>query len=411
MFESIYKCPKKLSVIKKCWLHDSIADYLTELAHQMYAKATLLNEAHILLRFAEFAQNCGCNNIKDLTKHTNLFVECFKKPQYKQYVRSIIKKYLNHITTKGIIATPEPKVPAPRFFKYISAYTIFLKEQRGISEDSIATIKSYCLKFMLYLYDAGCNKMSKLNRNYIQQFIVSEGNRYSRHTMSSYCSKLRGFLAYLYRSRMIKADFSAVVITPKIYKHEKCPTFLKEHEIRAMLSAVDQNSIIGKRDYAILILLSTYGLRGIEITRLRLEDIDWRSKKIHFRGRKAGNNSTYPLTRTVAESIISYLKNSRHESRYREVFISYKAPYKPVQTVAIRHVVQKYLEIAGIDTHLRGAHILRYSCAQRLFENDFSAKVIGDYLGHRNPETTQRYIKIDIKHLRQVALNDGEEIL
>ena len=411
MFESIYKCPKKLSAIRKCWLHDSIADYLTERAHQMYAKATLLNEAGILLRFAEFAQNYGCSKIKDLPKHTSLFVECFKTPQYKQYVRSIIKKYLNHMTATGIIASPEPKVPAPRFFKYVCAYTLFLKEQRGISENSIVTIKSYCLRFMLYLYDTGCGKMSQLSRNYIQQFIVSEGNRYSRQTMGRYCSILRGFLAYLYRSRMIRADFSGIVITPKIYKHERCPSFLKEYEIKSMLSAVDQNSAIGKRDYAILMLLSTYGLRGIEVTQLRLEDIDWRAKKIRFCGRKSGSNSTYPLTKPVAESIISYLENSRHESRYREVFISHRAPFKPIRTVAIRHIVQKYLKIAGIDTHLRGAHILRYSCAQRLFENDFSTKVIGDYLGHRSPETTQRYIKIDIKHLREVALNDGEDIL
>ena len=411
MFESIYKCPKKLSIIKNCWLYDSIADYLTKRASQMYAKMTLFNEARMLLRFAEFARNHGCDNIKELPNYIKLFIECFETPQYQQNIRSLLKRYLKHITARGIINSPEPKVPAPRFFRYVSEYTLFLKEQRGITENSIGSIKSYCLKFMLHLYDTGCNKMSQLNRNHIQQFIISESNRYSRSTMIAYCSILRSFLAYLYRSRMIRADFSAVVITPKIYKHEKCPSFLKEHEIRATLSAVDQNSIIGKRDYAILMLLSTYGLRGIEVTQLRLEDIDWRSKKIHFRGRKAGNNSTYPLTNTVAESIISYLKNSRHKSKYREVFISHRAPYKPIQTVAIRHIVQKYLKIAGIDTHLRGAHTFRYSCAQRLFENDFSTKVIGDYLGHRNPETTQRYIKIDIKHLRQVAINDGEEML
>ena len=330
MFESIYKCPKKLAIIKKCWLYDSINNYLTERTSQMYAKKTLKEEARMLLRFAEFARNQRCDKIEKLPNYTKLFIECFETTHpYKQFIRSLLKRYLKHITDRGIIRSPEPKVPAPRFFKYVSAYTLFLKEQRGVSERHIDKVKSYCVKFLLYLYDEGCNKMRKLNRNHIRQFIVSEGNRYSRHTMRSYCSILRGFLAYLYRSRMIKADFSAVVITPKIYKHEKCPSFLKGHEIKSMLSAVDQNSVIGKRDYAILMLLSTYGLRGIEITRLRLEDIDWRSKKIHFRRRKARNNSTYPLTKSVAEPIISYLKTSRHESRYREVFISHRHPSGP----------------------------------------------------------------------------------
>ena len=411
MFESIYKCPKKLASIRKCWLHDTIAQYLKERESQMYAKKTLFNEARMLLRFASFMRSRGSMNINDLPKYAKLFTESFESPKYRRNVRSLIDRYLRHLTNEGVIPSPKPKIPAPRFFKYISVYTQFLKEQRGISEKSIDGIKSYCVKFLLYIYDAGCNKMSKLNRCVIQQFIISEGHRYSRQTMRRYCSILRGFLSYLYASRMTKADFSAVVITPKVYKHEKCPSFLKEDEIRATLSAVDQSTTIGKRDYAILIMLSTYGLRGLEIVRLRLDDIDWRSEKIHIRRRKAGNNSIYPLAPTVAKAIISYLKNSRHKSKHRELFISHRAPHRPVQTVAIRHIVQKYLRIAGIDTHLRGAHILRHSCAQRLFENDFSTKVIGDYLGHRNLETTQRYIKIDIKHLRQVALNDGEDIL
>jgi site-specific recombinase XerD len=87
------------------------------------------------------------------------------------------------------------------------------------------------------------------------------------------------------------------------------------------------------------------------------------------------------------------------------------APFRPITTIVVREVVQKHLRLAGLDTEGRGAHVFRYSCAQRLFEEEFSIKVIGDYLGHRSLDTTQRYMKIDIKHLREVALNDGEDLL
>jgi site-specific recombinase XerD len=143
-----------------------------------------------------------------------------------------------------------------------------------------------------------------------------------------------------------------------------------------------------------------------------LEDIDWRSQKIYIRGRKAGNHSVYPLTPSVANAIVTYLKESRHpNSKHRKLFLNHVAPFRPITTVVVRQVVQKYLRLTGLDPEGRGAHVLRHSCAQRLLEEEFSIKVIGDYLGHRSLDTTQRYIKIDIKHLREVALNDGEDLL
>ena len=183
------------------------------------------------------------------------------------------------------------------------------------------------------------------------------------------------------------------------------------NQTQSILSSVDRRTKKGKRDYAILLLLATYGLRSKEATQLKLDDIEWRQDKIHIRGRKIGNNSAYPLTPSVGESLLSYLKKARPPSRHREIFLTSVAPYKPICTGVIRHIVKKYLVLAGLDMSWVSTHTFRYSCAQRLFEDEHPLKVIGDYLGHRCLTSTQRYMKIDIKHLRQVAIGIAEDIL
>jgi integrase/recombinase XerD len=161
-----------------------------------------------------------------------------------------------------------------------------------------------------------------------------------------------------------------------------------------------------------MLLLTVYGLRGVEVAHLRLEDIDWRNKQLHIRGRKSGDNTTYPLARSVDDAIVDYLRNGRPASSDREVFLSVIAPFRPlVSGAAMASHVVKYLQQAGIVAHRPGTHLFRYSCAQRLFEAGMSLKVIGDYLGHVDLHSTHRYTKIAFDRLREVALGDAEDLL
>ena len=97
-----------------------------------------------------------------------------------------------------------------------------------------------------------------------------------------------------------------------------------------MLSVVDRTTRVGRRDYAMILLLATYGLRGIEVIRLTLDDIDWRKSGLRIAGRKAGNTTFYPLTAEVGEAILVYLRNGRPCSSLRQLFLSVKAPFLPL---------------------------------------------------------------------------------
>ncbi len=246
----------------------------------------------------------------------------------------------------------------------------------------------------------------------IHRFIVAEAKRYSRQGLRARCGAIRGLLAHLYRRGVLATDLSAAVIVPRVYKHEQCPRFLTRAEVDAVLAVIDRCTPSGKRSYAMLLLLATYGLRGNEVRLLRLDDIDWRNDRIRIANRKAGNSTDYPLNAAVGEAILAYLKDGRPVSTCREVFLTAIAPIKPLtQPEPIAYQVRKYLAQAGITVERPGTHSFRYSCAQRLLESGTPLKTIGDYLGHTHPDSTQLYVKIAVDQLREVALGDAEEAL
>jgi integrase len=186
---------------------------------------------------------------------------------------------------------------------------------------------------------------------------------------------------------------------------------LTRSELDAVLAAINRHTPVGKRDYAMFLLLATYGLRGIEVVRLRLDDIQWREQLLQVRGRKAGNRTTYPLSVAVGEALLAYLQTVRPASPHREVFLTMHAPFTPLLRASLRNRVLDYLRLAGVQVAHPGTHSFRYSCAQRLFEQGVPLKSIGDFLGHRDPNSTERYTKIAWDQLREVAAGNGEELL
>lgn len=411
MLEAVYRSPGKREELARCWLGPPIVRYLEQRAEQGYAEKTLQSDAHILRQFAAFLKATNQRKLHKISQAIDSFASEHGGKRYQTDVRRMLRRFIKYLRATGQIPARDPSIPSPRFFRYVAAYEAHLRDRRGLPERTIFGRRTYCIKFMQYIYNAGVKKFHSLNARVVQEFVRAEGQQYCRHTMVSYCSILRNFLAYVYASGQFKADFSTAVVTPKTYRHERCPKFLTRREIESMLETVDRRTAIGRRNYAMLLLLTSYGLRGIEVVRMRLEDIEWRAEKIHVRARKGSHSSVYPLTSVVAEALVGYLKDGRPQSQDRHVFLTPRAPFRPLQTYALRHVVRKYVKASGRDVRGIGAHTLRYSCAQRLFDGNFSIKVIGDYLGHRYLGTTQRYVKIDLANLRSVAVNDGEAML
>jgi integrase len=157
------------------------------------------------------------------------------------------------------------------------------------------------------------------------------------------------------------------------------------------------------RDRAILMLLSVYGFRSSEVAQMRLENLDWEREIISVYRSKQRTTQSYPLTYAIGTAILRYLKGTRPECKHRNVFLTLKAPFRPISTGGMYHIVNSRMSRLGIESYHKGPHALRHACTARLVSEGFSLKEIGDHLGHRSAYATRIYAKVDLAGLREVA--------
>jgi integrase/recombinase XerD len=242
----------------------------------------------------------------------------------------------------------------------------------------------------------------------VDAYMKDRARSLRRPSLRQAASNIRGFLRWLHSTEQTGHDLSRVVVSPPIYTFESIPRAVRAEDVKTVLAAAQKDRTPkGIRDYAILMLLSTYGLRAGEITGLRLEDVDWRRDIIHIRHKKTGAVSDLPLLpATAGEALLRYLQKSRPQTHFREVFIRCCAPYSPFKAGSnLNRMVRRRLESAGvISTGKHGLHAFRHGRAVSLLRAMVPVKEIGDLLGHRSAESTLVYLKLATEDLRAVAM-------
>ncbi len=219
------------------------------------------------------------------------------------------------------------------------------------------------------------------------------------------------FLRYLHRQGVLSTDLSRAVPRQRVYRQASLPRAITWSEVERVLAVPDRRAPVGKRDYAILLLLATYGLRAREVAALQLDDVDWHRAQLHVGARKNGHSTLYPLSATVGDAIVDYLRSGRPSVADRHIFLRTIAPFTALPCSAIATRASEYLHRAGVEAPRAGSHTFRHTCVQRLVDADVPFKTISDYVGHQRSDSTLVYGKVAIHVLRQLALGDGEEAL
>jgi integrase/recombinase XerD len=224
---------------------------------------------------------------------------------------------------------PEPFIDnAPGFFS-------FLQRERGLREATILQYHHHLRLLESYLHESHIQALSDLSAVVISAFITKfgqEGN--NKRSVQSLCSILK-VLRYLYRTNRLARDLSRQIESPRHYRLANLPRSISWDEVGQMLESVDRRPPTGKRDYAILLLLLTYGLRAREVAALTLDNIDWKRDRLHIPERKAGHSTVYPLAPVVGEAILEYLQNGRPKTEARALFLRAFAPYTPLASFAV----------------------------------------------------------------------------
>jgi len=247
----------------------------------------------------------------------------------------------------------------------------------------------------------------------VDAYMKHRARSLRRPSLRQAASNIRSFLRWLHRTEQTAQDLSATVVSPPVYTFESIPSALRAEDVKNVLAATQEDRTPkGIRDYAILMLLSTYGLRAGEITGLRLEDVDWRRDIIHIRHKKTGAISDLPLLPAAGEALLRYLQESRPQTPFREVFIRCCAPYCPFKAGSnLNRMVRCRLGAAGvITTGKHGLHAFRHGRAVSLLRAMVPVKEIGDLLGHRSADSTLVYLKLATEDLRAVAMEIPEAV-
>jgi integrase len=227
-----------------------------------------------------------------------------------------------------------------------------------------------------------------------------------RQQVRMHHSKLRGFLRYLHRQDLLGRDLALALISPPCYRSSTPPVVLSEQQVQTLLESVDRSDARGRRCYAILLLLTTYGLRPTDVSQLRLDDLHWREQWLGLVQTKTRAGLRLPLLPKVAEALYAYLRQDRASGRpYRQVFQSLNWPYRPLRPHTISKVVGVALCEAGLPW--ASAKNLRSSVATHLQRQGEPLDIIQEILGHRTAETTQRYAVTDLELLR-LLLEESE---
>jgi len=208
--------------------------------------------------------------------------------------------------------------------------------------------------------------------------------------------------------------------TARVYRGEQLPRAFPWETVRALLTAIDRTTPMGLRDYAMFLLIATYGLRACEIVTLTLDDVEWRAARLRIPQRKTRSALWLPLTDEVGTALLDYLRHGRAAltvrrkrvpfqagtpHSYRELFLRHRTPIGVLKPTAIAEAFQAWSRRSGLAIPFQGVHCLRHSYALYLLRSGLSLKTIGDLLGHRTFESTCVYLRLAVDDLREVALD------
>lgn len=272
----------------------------------------------------------------------------------------------------------------------------------GDTEDTIYINSRACAILLEKLYSIKCNKVKGINVNLLQKALIMLPSQ-------EYWFRVKPFFTFLFQSGELNKDYSKLIMYRK--KRTKYPTIYSIDEISKIENSIDLNSPNGIRNYAIILLLSRYGIRPSDIARLTFENIDLENNRIHFIQHKTNEPWEAELIPIVKNALINYIDNVRPKDiNSTRIFLILVKPIREMNFGTIATMVNDLIAKSGVDISNRkhGARVFRASIASNMIKDNTSTEVVRRVLGHSTKYAIQHYAKIDIESLRLCPLKVPE---
>lgn len=306
-------------------------------------------------------------------------------------------KYGNYVLKRNNIA--------PDYQKYLNIFIDHRITEFDISESTQKKYRKNLKEFCEFVYAKEAN-IENFKEDIFDAYI-KHVSKNSNTALYGKMTDLRIFLKYLYENQISKKDFSSLVPSTNRSRPVHLPSYLSENEKNIVISSIERESKIGKRNYAIILIASQLGLRSSDIANIMFENFDWESNTIALVMKKTGKPITLPITSAIGNAVIDYIKNGRPISSEPYIFLTHTAPYRILDSSSLATMVKQQLVKSGISIKNNttcGMHIFRHTLASTLLHKGVELSTISEILGHSNTKTTMIYTHIDIESLRRCAL-------
>lgn len=383
-----------------------IGSFVTALSALGYARASIHRQVRIAACFSRWLNQDGIGLQSITLDHAARYLR-YRARRIRIVAGDVaaLSRLIDFLRSEG--AVPAERIVVRRLSpidQCAQAYEKYLCETRALARATIANYVPFVRDFLSDRFGEGSFLLSRLCAGDVVGFVQRRAARMHRKRAKLMTSALRSFLGFArYRGDVILDLAAAVPVVPN-WSMTTIPRAIKPDQVRELLASIDRHTALGRRDYAILLLLARLGLRSGEVASLTLDDIDWNSGQLTVCG-KGGHRSELPLSAEVGEAIAAYLHHGRPHSSSRCVFLRAKAPVRGFRGASgVGSVVRHSLQRSGVDSPTMGAHQFRHGLATEMLRQGASLGEIGDVLGHRHLQTTKIYTKVDILALRTLAL-------
>jgi site-specific recombinase XerD len=382
---------------------DSFAKWASE---QGYALCSLRRQVLIAACFSRWLGQNGVRLRSVSSEHAAQYLRYRARRVRPQQGDAAALRYLIEFLSRGGVI-PAEKIPVPRptaVERCAQAFEHYLREDRALATATIINYVPFIRSFLEGRFGNGTVKLSGLCAGDVARFVQRQAARLHLKRAKLLTTALRSFLQYARYRGEVTVDLAAAVPVVANWSMTSLPRAIATDQVRQLLASINRYTAMGRRDYAILLLLARLGLRSGEVAFLELDDIDWNIGQLSVRG-KGGHHSELPLTAEVGKAIAAYLRRGRPDSASRRVFLRAKAPIRGFRGASgVGSIVRHSLKRAGVNAPTHGAHQFRHGLATEMLRQGASLSEIGELLGHRHPQTTKIYAKVDINALRTLAL-------
>jgi integrase/recombinase XerD len=313
-----------------------------------------------------------------------------------------VRSLERYLTATGVIAADDGAVVRSAAARLSDEYANYLRDVRGFAVSSLTHHRRASRSFLDHL-EVQRISIASIRPKDVECYVSQAGKRLCRSSLQHEIAALRGLLRFLATDGRATPGLDKQIDTPRLYRLEQLPRALPWPTVIELLRSNDITSAIGLRDYAIFVLIATYGLRASEVVALTLDDVAWRKGVLRIHQRKTASPLELPLTNEVSAALLKHLKRNP-PSPHRSIFLRMRAPMGLLKPTAVTEAFQSLVRHSGLSIPFEGPHCLRHSFAVHLLKIGTPLKTIGDILGHRTAESTSMYLRLATGDLREVSL-------